>query len=297
MMLGHMTRRQAMAAGCAGLLHAKGRKQSRISLEGYIWQNLAAREKRPLLDMLEHLYAAAARAGFQNIELNHGFFTPALKDRVIELTSANHLMMPSVYVGGGMHEPALAEKTIARALEIGTICKEFGCTAIVNNPDSKPKNALKSDEELATQAKWVNEMGRVLFAKDLELRLHHHTAEMMENAREWRHLLRNTDPKYVSLCIDIEHVQHGGADPDALLREAGKRVSEVHLRNKTGDTPLQAFEVGDIDYGKIAATLRDLKLKPLIVIELAYHSDTAITRDFTENLRLSNVYAEKLFGS
>jgi hypothetical protein len=33
------------------------------------------------------------------------------------------------------------------------------------------------------------------------------------------------------------------------------------------------------------------------VIELAYHSDTAITRDFSENLRLSNVYAEKLFGS
>ena len=292
-----ITRRQVIAASCAGLLQAKSRKKSRISLEGYIWQNLAAREKKPLAGMLPDLYASAVKAGFQNLELNNGFFTPALKDQVVELTRLNKLLMPSVYVGGGMHEEAAAEKTIARALEIGAICKEFECNAIVNNPDSKPKNALKTDDELATQAKLVNQMGRVLSGKGFQLRLHHHTAEMMENAREWRHLLHNTDPQYVSLCLDIEHVQHGGADPDALLREAGKRVTEVHLRNKIKETPLQAFEQGDIDYAKIAGTLKELKLKPLIVIELAYHSDTLISREFGENLRLSSVYAEKLFGA
>ena len=292
-----MTRRQIILAGCAGLLRAKTPKKSRISLEGYIWQNLAAREKRPLTDMLKDLYAATAKAGFQNLELNNGFFTPALKDQVVELTRTHKLLMPSVYVGGGMHEEAAAEKTIARALEIGAICKEFECTAIVNNPDSKPKNALKTDEELTLQAKLVNRMGRVLADKGFQLRLHHHTAEMMENAREWRHLLRNTDPKFVSLCLDIEHAQHGGADPDALLREAGRRVTEVHLRNKIKETPTQAFEEGDIDYAKIAATLKQLKLKPLIVIELAYHSDTPISREFGENLRISNAYTEKLFGA
>ena len=31
--------------------------------------------------------------------------------------------------------------------------------------------------------------------------------------------------------LDLEHAQHGGVDPNAILREAGRRVTEVDLRN------------------------------------------------------------------
>jgi hypothetical protein len=85
-------------------------------------------------------------------------------------------------------------------------------------------------------------------------------------------------------------------DPNAMLREAGTRVTEVHLRNKKGETPTQSFEDGDIDHYQIAATIRQLKLKPLVVVELAYHADTPITRSFEENIRVSRIYAEKVFG-
>ena len=87
-----------------------------------------------------------------------------------------------------------------------------------------------------------------------------------------------TDPKYVTLCLDLEHAFHGGMDPNAILREAGSRTTEVHLRNKKKETPLEALEDGDIDHHEIAATIRMLRLKPLIVIELAYHPDTVVTR-------------------
>jgi hypothetical protein len=95
-----MTRRQALIASAAGLLSA-GPPPSRLSLEGYIWQNLAARAKKPLPEMIDELFATAPYAGFQSIELNDCFFGPLLKDRVIELTRTHKLSMPSVYVGGG----------------------------------------------------------------------------------------------------------------------------------------------------------------------------------------------------
>src|SRR5258708_4262610 len=292
----HFTRRQLMAAAGGTLLQAAAGKASRLSLEGYIWQNLAAREKKPLASMIDDLFATAPDAGFQNVELNHGFFVPALRERVLRLTRKHGLQMPSVYVGGGMHEEALAEKTIASALEIGSLCKEFGCTAIVNNPDSKLQNALKTDKELALQARLIDRMGRMLAEKGLQLRLHHHAAEMLEDAREWRHILQHTDPKYVYMCIDLEHAHRSGVDPNVLLRESGRRTTEVHLRNKRNGVPTEAFGVGDIDHDRIAATLQELKLSPLLVIELAYHGDTEITRDFRENLRLSRVYTERTFG-
>jgi sugar phosphate isomerase/epimerase len=291
-----ITRRQAMfAAVTAGVLSAAGKDQSRLSLEGYIWQNYAAREKKQLSDLLDELFAMAPYAGFRNIEVNHAFFTPALRDRVIELTRSNRLLMPSVYVGGALHEKELADKTIARALEVGLLCKEFKCEAIVNNPDTKPAQGRKTDDELAVQADSLNRMGRTLAERGFQLRVHHHTAELVEDMREWRHILHNTDPKYVTLCLDLEHAFHGGVDPNALLREAGPRVTEIHLRNKKKETPLEALEDGDIDHREIAATVKKLKLKPLVVIELAYHSDTVVTRPLQENLRLSRIYAEKVF--
>jgi inosose dehydratase len=215
---------------------------------------------------------------------------------VIGLTRKHGLSMPSVYVGGSMHDRALADKTTAHALEIGGLCQEFGCVAVVNNPDTKPAQGRKTDDELAVQAESLNRTGRVLLDRGLQLRVHHHTAELVEEAREWRHILHHTDPQYVSLCLDLEHAQHGGIDPNALLREAGSRVSEVHLRNKKGETPTESFGDGDIDHSRIAATMRELKLAPLVVIELAYHADTPITRSFPDNLRLSRIYAEKVFA-
>jgi len=296
MTIASITRRQVFLAAAGGILSAAGKPPSRLSLEGYIWQNFASREKKPLADLLDELFAGAPYAGFRNIELNNGFFTPALKDRVLELTRVNGLLMPSVYVGGAMHERELADRTIARALEVGHACKEFQCNAIVNNPDTKPANGRKSDGELAVQAESLNRMGRSLAEHGFQLRVHHHTAELVEDAREWRHILHHTDSKYVSLCLDLEHAFHGGADPNALIREAGSRVSEIHLRNKKKETPLETLEDGDIDHYAIAATLKSLKLEPLVVIELAYHSDTVITRSLKEDLRLSRIYAERVFG-
>jgi len=118
MKVSKLTRRSALLAGAAGLMIAAEKQRARLSLEGYIWQNYAAREKKPIADLLDELFATAPYAGFENIELNNSFFNPTLRDRVIALTRSNGLSMPSVYVGGALHEKELADRTISRGLEI-----------------------------------------------------------------------------------------------------------------------------------------------------------------------------------
>jgi inosose dehydratase len=291
-----MTRRQALLAGAASVLRAAEPERSRLSFAGYIWQNYAAREKKPIAELLEELFATAPYGGFRNIELSNPFFEPPLQDRVIALTRSNGLSMPSVYVGGPMHEKALADQTIARALEIGRLCQPFQCEAVVNNPAAKPGEARKTDDELAVQAEQLNRMGRTLREHGFQLRIHHHTVEMAEEAREWRHILKNTEPRYVTACMDLELVHKGGMKPNVLLREAGARITELHLRNKKKDTPLESFEDGDLDYYETAAILKQQNLKPLLVVELAYHSDTLVTRPLKDDIRVSRIYAEKVFG-
>ena len=290
-----ITRRHALLAGAAGLLAAAEKGKSRLTFAGYIWQNYAAREKKPLAEMLDELFATAPYGGFENIELSNPFFEPALVDRVIALTRSNGLSMPSIYSGGAMHEKELADKTIARALEIGTLCKQFKCAAIVHNPASKPRNGRKTDQELAVQAEQLNRMGKILADSGFQLRIHHHTVEMQEDAREWRHILKNTNPKYVTACLDLELVDAGGMKPNVLLREAGSRIAELHLRNHKKDKQLESFEDGDIDYYETAAILKQLNLKPALAVEMAYHDDTIITRSLKDDIRASRIYAEKVF--
>ena len=146
------------------------------------------------------------------------------------------------------------------------------------------------------QASALNDLGRVLKDNHFELRVHHHTPELVENAREWRYILNNTDPKYVALCLDLDWVHQGGLNPLALMREAGARVREIHVRNAKDKLWLEALEDGDIDYREIAAFMKREKLKPLVVVELAYRENTAITRPLAEDLRLSRIYAEQVFG-
>lgn len=289
------TRRQALVSMMSSLLFARS-SGSRMSVEGYIFQQYAERQKKPLGNVLAEVFRMTRAAGFQNIELNQGFFIPELRDLALSLLKANQLKMPSVYVGGAMHTRDEAAATTARALEIGTLCRPFGCAAIVNNPDPKPAGAQKTDEELTLQASALNDLGQILRHNNFELRVHHHTPELVDNAREWRHILHNTDPKYVSLCLDLDWVHQGGLKPLDLLKEAGARVHEIHVRNAKDKLWLEALEDGDIDYREIAAFLKQQNLKPLTVVELAYRENTAVSRPLAEDLRLSRIYAEQVFG-
>ncbi len=285
-----------MLAGTGTVMWAGDVYHSNLGMEAYIFQQYAQRQHKKLGDVLPEVIPMARSAGFHNIELNAEFLSGDLREKTLSLIRSNGLRMPSVYSGGAMHEGALADETIRRALEIGKECKPFGCVAVVCNANPKGEGVEKTDQELTFQAQAFNRMGRVLSEDGLQLRVHNHTPEMVNGAREWRYTLQHTDARYVSLCLDLDWVHQGGEDPLALLKEAGDRVSEIHVRNARQRLWLQALEPGDIDYGAIARYLRSSRNKAFVVVELAYRENTVVTRPLLDDLRISRVYAERVFG-
>lgn len=293
-----MTRRQILMAGAASPLFCSAAARApRFSMETYIWIQYAERNHKTLGECLDEVIPMAPAAGFKNVEMNQNFFTPELRDKSKALLVSNGLRVPSVYVGGAMHTHELAEETIKNAIEIAGFSKPLGCRAIVTDPIPKPQRARKSDAELAVQTESLNRLGRELSRRGVQLWVHNHDAEMVENAREWRSNLTGTDPKYVWMCIDLDWVHQGGQDLLGLLREAGKRVAALHLRNSKNRLWLESFSDGDIDYRKIAAYLKPANLSPLLVVELAYRKETTVTQPLVEDLRISRLYAEKIFGA
>jgi inosose dehydratase len=290
-----MTRRDFLATTALATF-APARRNPELAVEGYIFQQYARKQNKPLEAMLPEVLAMPRAAGFTSIELNSGFFPSGAREQTLSLIRSQHLRMPSLYVGGALHEETSADKTISDALKFGDLCQPFGCKAIVTNPDPKPGDVEKTDGELNVQADSLNRMGRTLDEHGFQLRVHHHTPQLVDNAREWHHILLHTDPKYVYICVDVDWAYEAGFAPITFLREVKTRLRELHVRSARHKIWLEDLEDSDIDYRAVATYLKQANLNPLIVVELAYRPNTLVTRSLVEDLRVSRQYAEQVFG-
>ncbi len=295
-----MTRRGALAAaaGWSGSLRAAGSGYApRLAAQTYVWLQDFQSRKLSVAEGIEEAFPAMRRAGFRDVELMPAYLEAKLRERTLRLLKENGLRAPIVYAGGVMHERESAGKTIASALGFLEAAKPAGARLLNFNPNPKPNRERKTDAELEVQARALDELGKALRRRGSRLMLHQHDAEMREEAREWRHWLRSTDPKAVEFCADTDWMRRGGQDPMALLREAGGRMGMLHVRNSRQGVWLESFGDGDVDYRKVAAYLRELKFAGYIVVELAYEKGTSVTRPLEEDLRLSRSYAEQVFGA
>jgi len=285
-----------IASGTSFAAAPDGRGIAQVLAQGYVWQQWANTNKKKLGEAIDEIFPATRRAGYRHMELTSSFFTPDLRAGTIAAAEKAGIDVPIVYHGGTLHEAAAADKTIGEAIEYAEAAKRLGVKAVNTNANPKAGRAAKSEDELAVQAKALNRFGEKLRDCGLKFQLHSHDPELAQNAREWRYMLTHTDPKLVSLCADVHWLFRGGQDPYELLAEAGKRVASLHLRNSTQKFWSESFGEGDVDYRKVARILRKTGAKPYLVVELAYEKETQPKKGLEEDLRLSRLYTEKVFG-
>jgi len=268
----------------------------KLSVEVYIWTQQLASEKKTLAEGVDEVLASFHGAGYRRVELNQDFFKPELRERTLALLAKYKLAPETIYAGTTLHEAAAAEKSVKESVELARLLKPHGTRIIVTNPSPKPNHATKTDEELGTQAKYVDQLGAELHQQGITLALHHHTPELVDNAREWRYLLQHTNPRRVYCCVDVHWAYRGGQEVMTFIRETGDRLVELHLRNSKQGVWMEDYGPGDIDYQKVADYLRGIGFTGYLVVELAYEKGTQITRSLDEDLRLSRIYTDKIFG-
>ena len=268
----------------------------KLSVEIYIWIQRLESEKKSLAEGVEEVLGSFHGAGYHRVELNQDFFQPALRDNTFTLLAKYHLAPETVYAATTMHETTAAQKSVREVAELAGLLKPHGTRVIVTNPSPKPGQAPKTGEELDTQAKYVNQLAANLHQQGIKLALHHHTPELADHAREWRHLLQHTDPRIIYCCVDVHWAYRGGQDVMGFIRDTGPRLVELHLRNSRQGVWTEDFGPGDVDYQPVADYLRGIGFNGYLVVELAYEKNTQITRSLDEDLRLSRLYTDKIFG-
>jgi sugar phosphate isomerase/epimerase len=113
-------------------------------------------------------------------------------------------------------------------------------------------------------------------------------------------LLAETDPRYVSIELDILWVHFPGVDPVEILRRYGDRIKLMHLKdlkkgvegNLSGTTPVEndvALGTGQIDLPRILAAAKEAGVKHYYIEDESRSVDTQVPRslEYLKRLTLS----------
>ncbi|NIJ53221.1 sugar phosphate isomerase/epimerase family protein [Dyadobacter arcticus] len=271
-----------------------------VSCNQYSWITFYAREGREWAADLDVSLSEFASTGLAAYE--PAFTQVEQVNRLLPYLKKYKLVMPSVYVNSSLHQAEEGAKSIESVLAIADALKPADTKIIVTNPNpiKGGSDQNKSDAELTEQARNMDKLGAELKKKGMTLAYHTHDVELRAAAREFHHMLLATDPKNVSLCLDVHWVYRGSGNSQIALFDVvklyGKRIVELHIRQSKDGIWQESFGEGDIDYPRLAKSLNDLNVKPHLVLEQCLEKTSPKTMNAIEAHKIDQVYLKKVFG-
>lgn len=170
---------------------------------------------------------------------------------------------------------------------------------------NRPKDRAPTAEEFDRLASLLNEIGKRAAEIGPRLVYHNHMHAFGESPDEVAKVLDKTDPKYVSLLLDIAHYAQGGGDPAAGARRHKDRLAVVHLKDVMGPLAGYTGEArysykfvelgrGRVDVPAAITALKEIGYKGSLIAELDAPPDPERTPK--ECARLNRTYMKETLG-
>jgi sugar phosphate isomerase/epimerase len=225
---------------------------------------------------LDGTFAKVAAIGYRDIELPNllGKTAAELKtaaDKAGLKISCLHLPISPLFGGSGMSlsDPATQVADAANALGIKNIVvpiqlipEGFGPKEGETFQGAIARAMAEAGADIWKRtAAALNEKAAALRAHGIKLGYHNHNIEFapVGNTTGWDILMREIDPKLVSLELDIGWIAAAGLDPVAFLNKHKGRVRQLHVKDVKASTKsnfalsMDPTQIGDgkLDWAKI----------------------------------------------
>ena len=205
-----------------------------------------------------------AGAGYRWLELGPYGYLPTDPARL-----SDELAQRSLWVAGGtmhglsgLHRPddfdAIADQTRrVAALTAATGGKHLIFVPVPGYRDDTTGAYLEPAELGADE--WrrmigaIDRLGQIVAEEyGLTLQFHPHADYHVETQEQTERFLDDTDPRFVSLCLDTGHLAYRRADVPALIRNYPERIGYVHIKQMDPDIVARA-ERDDLPFGQAVA--------------------------------------------
>jgi sugar phosphate isomerase/epimerase len=154
---------------------------------------------------------------------------------------------------------------------------------------------LKTPEQLDQQALVLRRIFEICAAHGVTPNLHNHTYEVQNGLHDLKGTL--TRIPEAKLGPDLNWLVRGGVDPVQFIRQYGRQIVFLHLRDQKADGAWpEAMGEGAMDYAAIGKALREVGFQGPAVIELAHESKFTPTRPIRESFKMSRAFVRKTMG-
>lgn len=273
---------------------AAGKK---VPVGAHPWVYAAKQPGYELTPILDPIFADMSYAGMEGIELMHSVLRPDdAEERIRKLSAQHRLPVIGASFGGAMwdrsqHAEVLqdAERVIPRLARLGGRTLGTSVGAI-----KWGQKLLKTPEQLDAQAELLKKLIALCQDHGIELNLHNHTYEVENGLHDLKGTLARIPE--AKLGPDLNWLIRGGVDPVQFIREYGKQIVFLHLRDQKADGKwAEGMGDGCTDFGAIARALQDVQFAGTAVIELAHERDFQPTRALRETLKQSREFVRNVF--
>lgn len=262
------------------------------------WVYAATQPKYDITPVLPQIFSDMRYAGMAGVELMASALLPDdAVERIGALSLKHELAVLGASFGGPMwdrskHAEILgeAEKAVSRLAKLGG--RTLGVSVGAVKWGQKTR---KTPEQLDAQAELLRKIIAICEKNGIVLNLHNHTYEVENDLHDLKGTLARIPD--VKLGPDLNWLVRSGVDPVAFLRQYGKQVVFLHLRDQKKDGRWsESLGEGDMDYAAIAAALREINFSGHAVIELAHERDFQPTRPLRESLKMSREFVRKVLA-
>jgi inosose dehydratase len=181
-----------------------------------------------------------AGAGYRWLELGPYGYLPTDPARLVDELGKRDLSCAGGTVAGvgGPHRDFAT--VLAETRKVAALTSALGAENLIFVPVPGYRDdvtgAYREPAELSAEL-WralvdnSNTLGQVLAEEyGLKLRFHPHADYHVETQAQTERFLEETDPAYVSLCLDTGHLAYRRADVPAIIRKYPDRIGYVHIK-------------------------------------------------------------------
>ncbi len=281
---------QTSAAAAAASNPAK----AKVLVGGHPWVYAATQPKYDITPILPAIFEDMSYAGLDGIELMHTALRPTMRcTRIGDLSKKHHLPVIGMSFGGAMWDRARHQAVMEDAELIVPRLAKLGGRTLGTSVESPGKR--KTEEQLDAQAELLHKLIALCQKNGVVLNLHNHTYEVADNMHDLKGTLARIPE--VKLGPDLNWLVRGGVDPAGFIRQFGKQIVFLHLRDQKKDGRWsEGLGEGDTDFAAIGQALREVGFQGDAVIELAHEKGFHLTRPLRDTWKLSRNFVKQVLG-
>ena len=196
----------------------------------------------PLQTPWERFLDEVAEVGYEWLELGPFGYLPKEAARLTEELDRRGLRVAGGTVHGfsGLHRPGDWPEIVRITRQVAELTAAVGGRHVIFVPvpgyrDDKTGAFLEPAEldagQWRTMTKATDELGKIVSQEyGLRLEFHPHADSHVETQSQTERFLEQTDPRYVSLCLDTGHLAYRHADNVAIIGRYPDRIGYVHIK-------------------------------------------------------------------